>query len=312
MQPQIKDSALLFPGQGVPAREVIEYYTFLAGKTNKTGEYIQLLQAAFDEVNPGAKFDTAMSLSDENSPAWPQTSFVQPLTYALSILTYELIKKTDEEPMFILGHSLGAFSALTAAGALDFEKGVKIVTARGKFMQDESEKLNNGMIAILGLTQEKIKEICDKTGCVIALINAPTAFVVAGPKDMFALIDQTAMNLGARKTIPLSTSGAFHTQYMQGAYDQFKEFVKEGFLQAPRVPVVTNIGVSATKDPKQLENDVIESFIRPVDWKSMMEFLISSNVSSFIEVGPGNSLSALCKMNGVEREQVRHAKDLLI
>jgi [acyl-carrier-protein] S-malonyltransferase len=314
MQPHFTNSAILFPGQGVLTREICEYYSFLIIKdTKKTEKYIQILQDSLDVMNPQAKFDVEKLLADESSSEWNRTSFVQPLTYLLSVLTFEMIKNKFEthKPAFVLGHSLGAFSALTAAGALSLEEGIRLVAARGKFMQEESEKENRGMCAIIGLAEDKVREICERTGCVIALINAPTAFVVGGSRDVFGRVEEEALKFGARKTIVLTTSGAFHTIYMQGAYDKFKELVKDGFLKKAQIPVVTNIKGTASTDPAVLEEDIIESFVRPVDWAEMMEFLKSKSVESYVESGPGGSLSALCRLNGVEREKIVHAKTLL-
>ncbi len=312
-QSETKKIAFLFPGQGLLAQDVISYYKFLESKDiQKTEEFFGLLQGSIDEINPEAHFIVSEILVNDSSPAWTQTTFVQPLTYTLSILTYEILKKEKPEltPSFMMGHSLGAFSALTAAGALPFEQGLKVVSARGKFMQEESVKQNTGMYAVIGLTEEKIKEICLKTNTMIALKNAPTAFVIGCSKDLFPQIDQEAKQLGARKTIRLETSGAFHTNYMQGAYTKFKEFFKQYSLLVPKVPVVTNIYGIASLDPAELKNDVIESIINPINWIRMMEFLKNKAINSYIEVGPGTSLSSLSRLNGIERDKLTQITQL--
>jgi [acyl-carrier-protein] S-malonyltransferase len=314
MQPFPNQSAFLFPGQGVLPRDVCEYYSFLKSKNaNQTEEFIRIFQNALNEVNPQAKFNAMEILANETSSMWSQTAFVQPLTYTLSILTNNLFqnKKTVCTPSYMLGHSLGAFSALTGAGALTFEQGIKIVTARGKFMQEESEKTNTGMCVILGLKQESINEICQKTGAVIALLNAPTAFTLGSSRDIFPKIEQEAAQLGARKTIRLETSGAFHTKAMQGAYEKFKEFFSTIALQKPQTPVVTNVSGVSSVDPEELKNDVIESIINPVNWMRMINFLKSNTVISYIEIGPGTSLSSLCRINDIPREQILHAKTII-
>jgi [acyl-carrier-protein] S-malonyltransferase len=312
MNSQLNKSAFLFPGQGVLAGEICEYYKFVREKdTQKTDKYINNFQAALSDLALKEKFDSLKILSDQNAKAWLKTSFVQPLTYTLSIITYELIKNIAPPASFVTGHSLGAFSALTAAEALSFEDGIRLVAMRGKFMQEESEKGHNGMVAVIGLTEQKVMELCVKYGCLIALINAPSAFVVGGKRDAFPSIAQAAMEMGASKTIPLSTSGAFHTKYMQGAYEEFKKLTKPHFLKKPIIPVVTNINCQASADHRVLEEDIIESFINPVNWSGIMELLKKNSVNSYIEVGPGSSLSSLCRLNGIERENIKHAKSLL-
>jgi [acyl-carrier-protein] S-malonyltransferase len=306
--------AFLFPGQGVLPSDVIDYYKFLKEKDiHKTGKFLLTLQDSIDEINPQTHFIVSETLANEDSSAWSQTAFVQPLTYTLCVLTYEILNKEKPEltPIFMLGHSLGAFSALTAAGALPYKQGIKIVSARGKFMQEESTKQNTGMCAVLGLTEEKVKEICLKTNTVIALQNAPTAFVIGCSKDLFPQIEDEAKQLGARKTIRLETSGAFHTSHMQGAYIKFNEFFKQYSLLPPQIPIVTNIHGTASLDPIELKADVIESIINPVNWIRMIEFLKSNAVNSYIELGPGTSLSSLSRLNGVPRDQTSHTRDLL-
>jgi malonyl CoA-acyl carrier protein transacylase len=312
---ETKKIAFLFPGQGVLPLDVIDYYKFLSSKDiHKTKKFLVYLQDSIDEINPQANFIAQKILDHASDPAWNQTAFLQPLTYTLCTLTYELINKEKPAtllPSFVLGHSLGAFSALTAAGALPYEQGIKIVSARGKFMQEESARQNTGMCAILGLTEEKVKEICLKTNTVIALKNAPTAFVIGCSKNLFPQIENIAKQLGAKKTILLETSGAFHTKYMQGAYTRFNKLFTQYPLLTPQIPVVTNIHGTTSLDPIQLKTDVIESIINPVNWIGMMEFLKNNAVNSYIELGPGTSLSSLSRLNGVAREQVSHAKDLL-
>ncbi len=313
MQPQNQKSAFLFPGQGVLPVNICNYYLYLKNKDAvKTEKFVSVLQASLDEINPQAQFNVITNLGNETAQYWENTAFVQPLTYTLNILTYVFMKNTGRvRPDYILGHSLGAFSALTAAGALPFELGCRIVTARGKFMQEASEKANNGMCAIIGLAQDKVQKICEKAGAEIALINGPTAFVVGGAREKFAQIELEAAQLGAIKTIILATSGAFHTRAMIGAYKKLKAFLEHETLQKPNIPIVTNMEGVATIDPVTLKNDVIESMINPVNWKRMMDYLKNQTVSSYIEVGPGSSLSSLSRINGIAREQIKHASALL-
>lgn len=296
----------MFPGQGVPAKEICAYYNLLKGKDSKKAEkYLQVLQSSLDEINPQGKYKPLEILSDETSQAWNRTDFAQPLIYTLSILTFDLME--SKKPDFVLGHSLGAFSALTAAGAMPFERGCRIVAARGKYMQEESEKINTGMVAVIGIEEVRIEELCNSTDALITLKNAPTAFTLGADRKNFAKIEQEAVRLGARKTIILSNPGAFHSKYMQGAFNKFNEFIKQDKLKKARIPVVTNMNGTATTDPKELRDDIIDSMIHPVNWIRMMEFCKSEHTESYVEVGPGNSLSILARMNGVDREKISHA-----
>lgn len=315
MSANTKKTAFLFSGQGVQTSIVREYFNFLKNKdSNKTDDFLRILQDSLDIINAQEKIDIKETLENESLALWTKTSFVQPLTYTLSILAFELIQRkglSNYDGAYMLGHSLGAISALTASGSLPFEQGCLVVAARGKFMQEESEKADNGMLAVIGLTKEKVEEICNKTNTTIALINAPTAYVIGCARDIFPQVEQEALKHGAAKTIRLGTSGAFHTKAMQGAYEKLKEFLKQYTFNKPRIPIVSNMQGSATDDPDILKNDIIDSMINPVDWVRMMEFLKSNNVRYYIETGPGTSLMSLSRLNGIEKESILHAKSIL-
>lgn len=309
-----KKTAFLFSGQGVQTSIVAEHYRFLKNKAaSKTENFVNVLQNSLSEISPQAGFDALESLVNESSVSWDKTSFVQPLTYTLSILTYELVhdNKASYTPNYMLGHSLGAFSALTAAGSLPFEQGCRVVSARGKFMQEESEKEDNGMLAIIGLTEDKVRKICEKTKTTIALINGPTAFVVGCPRNVFPEVELEAAALGAAKTIRLGTSGAFHTKAMQGAYEKFKVFFDQYCLLKPQIPVVVNMYGKASIDIEELKYDCIESTVNPINWMRMVNFLKESKVTNYIESGPGTSLTSLCRINGIEKEEIFHARTML-
>lgn len=309
MKDPAKKTAFLFPGQGVPAREICEYNKFLQTKdAAKAEKYLNTLQESLDEINPRSKFNAEKILADDSSPAWDRTDFVQPLIYTLSVLTFDLLKG---QPSFVMGHSLGAFSAVTASGALPFERGSRIVAARGKFMQEESRKISTGMIAVIGLTADKIEEICKKTNTLIALYNAPTAFVIGCERKDFQEIEDEVKRLGGLKTIILTNAGAFHTKYMEGAYKKFEDYIDQDKFNIPEVPVVLNMKGSASIDPEELKVDLVDSMTDGVNWIRMMNFLKKNNIDSYVEAGPGSSLSIFAKMNGVEREKISHAKDLI-
>lgn len=315
MQLNGKKAAFLFSGQGVQTSIICEHYKFLKSQDSEnTGKFIKILQDSLDKINLQEKFGVEESLANETLSSWLKTSFVQPLTYVLSILTFELLREREYYgylPEYVLGHSLGAFSALTAAGCLPFEQGCRVVTVRGKFMQEESEKANSGMCAIIGLTKNKVREICRKNNAEVALINAPTAFVVGCSRSIFPQIEREVAMIDGAKTIRLGTSGAYHTKMMQGAYEKFKEYFDKYPLLKPRIPVVCNMKGSATTDIEEIRYDCIESIINPVNWVGMMDFLKNNKVMYYIESGPGTSLSSLSRMNGVEKERILHGKTML-
>ncbi len=303
----LNKTAVLFPGQGVIASEICTYYQFLKDKNSLlTAEYITKLQASLDKIYPAEKFDVENILGDEKSESFLKTVFIQPLIYTLSIITFEL---ANIMPDFVTGHSLGAFSALTAGGVISFESGIDLVVYRGLYMQDASVENPSGMIAVIGLSADKIIELERKTGSILALSNAPTAYVLGCRRDNFQLIQDEAVKAGAAKTIVLPNSGAFHTEFMKSAYEKFYAILKQSNFQNAIIPVVCNMTGKATMDKEEIRRDIADSMINPVNWIRMMDFLKNQGTGSFIESGPGSSLSILARMNGVEREKISHVRD---
>lgn len=296
--------AFLFPGQGVKVPDIIAFYKSLRDKDQvKSDNFIFILQSSLTQMNRQANFRVSSIMNDENASAWNRTDFAQPLIYTLSVLTFELMENRRAD--FMLGHSLGAFSALTAAGVLPFDIGCAIVAMRGKLMQEESLKANSGMRAIVGLSETDVKKICADNGTEIVLKNAPTAFVIGGTRDILDKIGESIPASG--RTFMLSTPGAFHSKAMFGAYEKFRKYLEKIEFQTPLVPVVTSIDGKAMTDAELLKRDVVESMIKPVNWIRMMEFLKNRPVSSYVEIGPGTSMISLCRLNGIEREKTLHA-----
>lgn len=300
-------TAVLFPGQGVAAAEICTYYQFLKDKNPQlTAEYINKFQKSLNSIYPSEQLEVEKILADDKSEGFLKTVFIQPLIYTLSVMTYEMSGLRAD---FVMGHSLGAFSALTASGALSFDKGVDLVVYRGLFMQEASNVTPSGMIAVIGLDAEKLNLLAQKTGSILALSNAPTAFVLGCERGKFESIQDEASKMGASKTIILPNSGAFHTDFMKPAYDKFNEKLDEAVIQDSVIPVVCNMTGIASVNAGELKKDISDSMINPVNWIRMMEYLKSQEVSSFVESGPGSSMSILARMNGVERDKISHAKD---
>jgi len=312
MQTTTNSSAFLYPGQGGTPSETCAYFSFLKNiDKERTEKYLKIAQIALREINPDLKYNFIQVLENNEVSAFQKTSFAQPVIYTLSIITNDLVKEKNYKQNFVLGHSLGAISALTTSGSLSFEEGVRVVAARGKFMQEASDESDTGLIAIIGLSEEQVLKICQETKTEIALFNAPTAFVIGGETKNFAAIEREAQALGARRALPLETSGAFHTKAMQSAYEKLGEFFSKINLQKPKVPVIMNIGSRDSLDVQEIKNDVIESMIKPVNWIKMINFVKEKTLDYYLESGPGTSLSSLSKMNGIPLEKIIHAKTIL-
>lgn len=306
----VKKTAVLFPGQGVTAPEICSYYKLLKNKNPQlVTEYMAKFQTSLDKIYPAEKFEVEKILEDEKSESFLKTVFIQPLIYTLSIITFKL---ANIKPDFVTGHSLGALSALTAAGVISYDSGIELVVYRGLFMQEASNEQPSGMIAVIGISFDKLNELAQKTGSVLALSNAPTAYVLGCTRDKFQPVQDEAVKAGAAKTIVLPNAGAFHTGFMRPAYEKFNEKLAGVNFQKAEITVVCNTTGSAFIDPDELKKDISDSMISPVNWIRMMEYLKGQGVDLYIESGPGSSLSILARMNGVEREKISHAKDKFV
>ncbi|PTX97238.1 [acyl-carrier-protein] S-malonyltransferase [Verrucomicrobia bacterium LW23] len=223
------------------------------------------------------------------------TAYTQPALYVVSALTH-LAKLQDSEaaPDFVIGHSLGEYNALFAAGVFDFLTGLKLVKRRGALM---SEATGGGMAAVLGLSPEAIANALSANGLDaidIANLNAPTQTVISGPADAIAAAKEPLEKAGAAKVVILNVSGAFHSRYMKSAADQFELYLREFTFAAPKIPVISNVTATAYAGTAE---DTIDNLKRQiyssVRWVETIDSLLTKPEPTFEEVGPGNVLAGL-------------------
>jgi [acyl-carrier-protein] S-malonyltransferase len=213
------------------------------------------------------------------------------------------------------GHSLGEYAACVAAGALDFMDAVRLVHARGKFMQNAVPEGEGAMAAVLGLTYEKVLEItaCATAGLVAAAnINSPGQVVISGEKAAVAEVAEEAQKEGARKVIPLAVSAPFHCSLMQPAADKLQaEFSKVKFQNAS-FPVVANVTGEYITAAEEIRTKLIEQVTGAVLWQQSVENMITQGIKVFVEMGPKRVLSGLIKKinAGVKLLNVEDQKSL--
>ena len=304
-------AALFFPGQGLPPKDIITCYERLnAFDPKQVGQRLTLAQEAINRVHGSAAFKIADALADDKSPNFGQTAFVQPVVYALSVLTSEI---TDAHsvarigPSYVAGHSLGEYSALTRAGVMSYEDGIDIVTFRGQVMEEACQKNKSVLLRISGLTEAVVRKMCThsegRTIAEVALINAPTLIVVGCAAEVASDVDKLAKAAGARGATDLGTAGAFHTSFMQTAQEKLDRKLFEYYFKDPEIPVVTNFSGQPIYSRLQAQDHLVESICNPVQWAKTLAYLQSSGVAVFGEVGPGTSLAALNKINGIPEAQ---------
>jgi [acyl-carrier-protein] S-malonyltransferase len=229
----------------------------------------------------------------------------QPAIFLTSMALLAVARDTGAlaaDPAFVAGHSLGEYSALCAAGALDFEAGLRLVETRGKVTQAAAEASPGGMAAILGLDESAAQAVCDVAGAELCNINSPQQIVIGGLKDGVAKACELALARGAKRAIPLDVGGAFHTSLMQPAVAPMKDAVAEASLRAPRVPFVANATADEMTDVDAIEDELVFQLTHPVRWVQCVEHLAAQGVTTFVEVGPGRVLTGLIKRIASEAE----------
>ncbi|MGH9187981.1 MAG: ACP S-malonyltransferase [Acidimicrobiales bacterium] len=218
-------------------------------------------------------------------------------TYVLSLVVLDAVERLGVDATFMAGHSLGEYSALTAAGALDFADGVRLVAERGEAMQVASEDQAGTMAAVLGLDDDQVDIACVRAAddVWVANYNAPGQVVIAGSREGIDAAAALAKELGAKRVMPLPVGGAFHTPFMAAARDRLKKALAEVELRDPDEPVVANVDATAHTEAADWAGLLIAQLCSPVRWRQTLHTLAESNVTTFVELGPGTVLTGLAK-----------------
>ena len=194
------------------------------------------------------------------------------------------------------GLSLGEWGALCAAGVLDFDSTLKVLEARGRFMQEACEAAPSGMIAIVGATPDQLAALCERTGCTVANVNSAAQQVLSGSKDAIAAAAEVAKELGVKRAIPLATAGAFHSPFMQSAREKLAPVLDAVEFSAPKFPVLSNVtGRPHSSDPGAIKAAMLEQVTGTTNWAADVEAAKALGCTAFVEFGPGKVLSGLVK-----------------
>ncbi|WP_158968810.1 ACP S-malonyltransferase [Paraglaciecola sp. L3A3] len=231
-----------------------------------------------------------------------QTEVTQPALLAASYAIFQVLKETGVAlPDYMAGHSLGEYSALVCAGVINFTDGIKLVEARGQFMQQAVPAGVGAMYAIIGLDDDKVIASCQQAQQesqeVVAAVNfnSPGQVVIAGTKSAAEKAAALCKEHGAKRALPLSVSVPSHCALMKPAAEQLSELLKSVQFNAPAVPVINNVDVAAPIDPELIKQALIEQLYSPVRWTETVSFLAKNDVQKLLEIGPGKVLTGLVK-----------------
>jgi len=242
-----------------------------------------------------------------------ETAQTQPALYVCSVAIWRVLLQQfpAARPACLAGHSLGELSALTAAGALDFEPGLRLVAARGRYMQLAGRQAPGAMAAVLALDVEQVRELCaqaqEDSGQVVVLANdnCPGQGVVSGQSAAVDRLLQLAQAAGARRTVKLAVSIAAHSPLMEAALAGYTAVLDDTPLRAPRIPVISNVTAQPLRSASDIRLALREQLTQPVLWTDSMRLLIDAGAQTFLEIGAGNVLVGLLRR--IDRRKARYS-----
>ena len=278
--------AYVFPGQGAQ-------FSGMGKDLFEASEEAQKRFHQADEILGFSISETMFLGSDEDLK---QTSVTQPAIFLHSVILAEMLGDSFT-PNMVAGHSLGEFSALVAAGALQFEDGLKLVSERALAMQDACNANPSTMAAVLGMEDERVEEICSNTtGVVVAAnYNCPGQLVISGEIDAVNAACAALTEAGARRALVLPVGGAFHSPLMESARERLSTAIAAAPIQVPRCPIIQNVTALPVTDALEIRKNLIAQLTAPVKWTQSMSKMIEMGAEQAIEVGLGKVLQGLFK-----------------
>ena len=284
--------SIIFPGQGSQsvgmAKEFYEKYT--------------LVKNIFSRANEALNFDLSKIILSGPISEINLTKNTQPAIFVVSYSIFSVMKNEFNidlnQANYFAGHSLGEYSALTCANSLPFEEAVRLLYARGKFMQEAVPSGRGAMLAVLGLKVEEILEqissISTNGTCEIANDNSPGQIVVSGDKDSIQILQNSLKKKSIRGLI-LPVSAPFHCSLMESAEKKMSQKITELIFKDPKPSIISNVTAKAENEASKIKELLIKQITSRVNWRESIEYMINNGVNEFIEIGPGKVLTGLVR-----------------
>lgn len=287
--------AFIFPGQGSQA----------VGMLADLADKYPIIEHTFAEASEALGYDLWQLVQKDEEGKLNQTEFTQPALLTASVALWRLWQQENgSEPAFLAGHSLGEYSALVAAGVIELSDAVKLVEARGQFMQLAVPEGTGKMAAIIGLDDEKVRDACAVAAQddVVEAVNynSPGQVVIAGSAAAVERAMEACKTAGAKRALPLPVSVPSHCALMRPAADKLAHMLESININTPVIPVINNVDVATETEPKAIKDALIRQLYRPVRWTETVQKLKSEDALNLFECGPGNVLCGLAKR--IDRE----------
>ena len=275
--------AYVFPGQG----------SQFPGMAKDLYDSDPVAREMLEKANEILGFRITDIMFDGTAEDLKQTRVTQPAIFLHSVVLAKCLP--DFKPDMVAGHSLGEFSALVAAGAMDFEEGLRLVSIRAQAMQKACETNPGAMAAVLALPSETIEKICSECdGIVVAAnYNCEGQIVISGEKDAVEAACARLKEAGAKRALPLPVGGAFHSPLMEPAREELAEGIEKAIFRTPSCPVYQNVTALPTTAPDEIRKNLLAQLTAPVRWTQSVVNMIGDGAGHFVELGPGKVLQGL-------------------
>lgn len=275
--------AYVFPGQG----------SQFPGMAKDLYESNETAREMLEKANEILGFRITDIMFEGTADDLKQTRVTQPAIFLHSVIMAKCLP--DFKPDMVAGHSLGEFSALVAAGAMDFEEGLKLVSIRAQAMQKACESVPGAMAAVIALPTEKVEEICASCeGIVVAAnYNCDGQIVISGEKEAVEAACVRMKEAGAKRALPLPVGGAFHSPLMEPARAELAEGIEKAVFSTPVCPVYQNVTAKPSTDPAEIKANLLAQLTSPVRWTQSVKNMLEDGACHFVELGPGKVLQGL-------------------